>query len=293
MAPYFSYQGENVNFAKEDQHRDKIENSVSEMRYAQTMNGWSYDEHVKGKSMADMNKPHYEWHCDPMMGTEWSSMSPIMDDYRQPKELVYDPTCQNTCNDCLGGYWFDIRWIGFIVFSMCLSAIICWFFLICRLMYTMNLEENQDRAEANMNTANMQQRQANMMAQQQQNAMAQQQMMMQQQQVQQPTVVNVTVNNNNQKPPGFLKRMMSRAPAPVAEAPKRQASQSADEIIAAFKVFDKNDTGRISIAELRHIMTNLGEKLTDEEVDEMLKEADADGDGTCDYVKFVEIMRGG
>jgi len=39
----------------------------------------------------------------------------------------------------------------------------------------------------------------------------------------------------------------------------------------------------ISSAELRHVMTNLGEKLTDDEVDEMIREADLDGDGTVNY----------
>lgn len=49
------------------------------------------------------------------------------------------------------------------------------------------------------------------------------------------------------------------------------------------KVFDKDGNGFISAAELRHVMTNLGEKLTDEEVDEMIREADIDGDGQVNY----------
>ena len=49
------------------------------------------------------------------------------------------------------------------------------------------------------------------------------------------------------------------------------------------RVFDKDGNGFISAAELRHVMTNLGEKLTDEEVDEMIREADIDGDGQVNY----------
>lgn len=37
-------------------------------------------------------------------------------------------------------------------------------------------------------------------------------------------------------------------------------------------------------------MTNLGEKLTDEEVDEMIREADVDGDGQVNYEEFVRMM---
>lgn len=48
-------------------------------------------------------------------------------------------------------------------------------------------------------------------------------------------------------------------------------------------VFDKNNDGLISSTELRHVMTNLGERLSDEEVDDMIKEADMDGDGMVNY----------
>lgn len=51
----------------------------------------------------------------------------------------------------------------------------------------------------------------------------------------------------------------------------------------AFRVFDRNGDGYISAPELRLVMTNLGEKLTDEEVDDMIKEADLDGDGVVSY----------
>ena len=49
------------------------------------------------------------------------------------------------------------------------------------------------------------------------------------------------------------------------------------------RVFDKNNDGLISSTELRHVMTNLGEKLSDEEVDDMIREADLDGDGMVNY----------
>ncbi|XP_033763698.1 calmodulin-A-like [Pecten maximus] len=63
-----------------------------------------------------------------------------------------------------------------------------------------------------------------------------------------------------------------------------------EELVEAFRVFDKDGNGFISASELRHVMLSLGEKLTDEEVDEMIKEADSNGDEQIDYNEFVSIM---
>ncbi|KAF8655572.1 hypothetical protein HU200_061119 [Digitaria exilis] len=63
-----------------------------------------------------------------------------------------------------------------------------------------------------------------------------------------------------------------------------------EELREAFKVFDKDQNGYISAAELRHVMINLGEKLTDEEVEQMIREADLDGDGQVNYDEFVRMM---
>jgi calmodulin len=73
-------------------------------------------------------------------------------------------------------------------------------------------------------------------------------------------------------------------------AKKMKETDSEEELREAFRVFDKDGNGYISAAELRHVMTNLGEKLTDDEVDEMIREADLDGDGTVNYEEFVTMM---
>ena len=62
-----------------------------------------------------------------------------------------------------------------------------------------------------------------------------------------------------------------------------------EELQEAFKVFDRDQNGYISSHELRHTMTNLGENLTPEEVEEMIKE-DLDNDQQIDYDEFMKII---
>ena len=55
------------------------------------------------------------------------------------------------------------------------------------------------------------------------------------------------------------------------------------DVKQAFRMFDRDGSGTVSAGELRQVMMNLGEKLTEAEVDEMMREADIDGDGELNY----------
>ena len=63
-----------------------------------------------------------------------------------------------------------------------------------------------------------------------------------------------------------------------------------EELREAFKLFDKDGNGFINAAELKHVMAGLGEKLTDEEIDEMVKAADVFGDGKISFNEFKMMM---
>ncbi|CAF0735854.1 unnamed protein product [Adineta steineri] len=62
------------------------------------------------------------------------------------------------------------------------------------------------------------------------------------------------------------------------------------DIIEAFRIFDKEGQGFIIKEELLHIMTHLGEKLSIEEAEEMMHDADIYCDGKIRYEEFVKIM---
>ena len=63
-----------------------------------------------------------------------------------------------------------------------------------------------------------------------------------------------------------------------------------DELIEAFKIFDKGGNGMITVNELKHVMMTLGEKLPEEEVDEMIKEADPNNEGIIQYSEFAKVL---
>jgi len=64
---------------------------------------------------------------------------------------------------------------------------------------------------------------------------------------------------------------------------------SPDEYCRGFQVFDKDMTGFIGVGQLRYILTNLGEKMSDEEVDELLKAVDTSS-GEINYGELVRTI---
>lgn len=60
-----------------------------------------------------------------------------------------------------------------------------------------------------------------------------------------------------------------------------------EEIREAFKVFDKNGDGYVEVAELRQVIQGLGEPLSEADLQDMIKEADTDGDGRISYQEYV------
>lgn len=67
-------------------------------------------------------------------------------------------------------------------------------------------------------------------------------------------------------------------------------SDNEEEILEAFRVFDKDGNGELSAQELKAVLTTLGEKLTPEECDEIIQLADQDKDGVINYREFVRLL---
>jgi len=63
-----------------------------------------------------------------------------------------------------------------------------------------------------------------------------------------------------------------------------------DSLLDAFRIFDKDEDGFITVAELTRIMTSLGERMTQKELNEMIREADSDGDGLINYEEFCVVL---
>jgi len=71
------------------------------------------------------------------------------------------------------------------------------------------------------------------------------------------------------------------------------AGASVADATEAFKAFDLDKNQYVGAAELRHVFTSIGENVTDEEIDEMIRMSDKDGDGQIAFGEFLEMVQGG
>ena len=65
---------------------------------------------------------------------------------------------------------------------------------------------------------------------------------------------------------------------------------SRDKVNKIFSLFDDERTGFISAKNLRRISQDLGEKFSNEEIDELIHRADLDQDGLVSEEEFYQIV---
>ncbi|XP_023338145.1 myosin-2 essential light chain [Eurytemora carolleeae] len=72
----------------------------------------------------------------------------------------------------------------------------------------------------------------------------------------------------------------------------RSSTDTSDDFIEGLRHFDKDGNGFITSAELRHLLTTLGEKLSDEEAEQLLA-GQEDSKGNINYENFVRTVMNG
>lgn len=80
-------------------------------------------------------------------------------------------------------------------------------------------------------------------------------------------------------------------PAASANAKKYSAKQMA-EFRIQFQAFDKDKNGLITADELLAVFKSINQIYTQEEVDDMIKDVDQDGDGKINLQEFIVYMEG-
>ena len=71
---------------------------------------------------------------------------------------------------------------------------------------------------------------------------------------------------------------------------KMKRSAEEERVHKVFDRFDQSQKGFISNADVSAVMTDLGEKLTNQEISEMMNEADINKDGKISYTEFVAML---
>ncbi|XP_007899137.1 myosin, light chain 12, genome duplicate 1 isoform X1 [Callorhinchus milii] len=98
----------------------------------------------------------------------------------------------------------------------------------------------------------------------------------------------------------YLESMMNEAPGPInftmfltMFGEKLNGTDPEDVIRNAFACFDEEGTGYIQEDYLRELLTTMGDRFTEEEVDELFREAPINQQNNFDYNEFTRILKHG
>jgi calmodulin len=69
-------------------------------------------------------------------------------------------------------------------------------------------------------------------------------------------------------------------------------SDTEDELVSAWNAMDKDKSGGIDGPEMKLMMNSLGEKINEDEINDMIKMCDVDKDGIFSFEDFVKVMMG-
>ena len=92
-------------------------------------------------------------------------------------------------------------------------------------------------------------------------------------------IADVDTNQNETVEFDEFIKMMQKSSIPKEEELKR-----------AFKVFDKDNDGKITHSELKQAMEEMGQEISDKEITEMIKAADLDNDEQINFEEFKKMM---
>ena len=66
--------------------------------------------------------------------------------------------------------------------------------------------------------------------------------------------------------------------------------ESEEELMEMFKIFDKKGTGKVSSGDIRAVLDDIDEPLSQQEIEELMLNWDKDKDGFLDFAEFKEMM---
>merc|ERR1712156_36609 len=77
---------------------------------------------------------------------------------------------------------------------------------------------------------------------------------------------------------------------PILQAvSQKPIKDTVDDFVEGLRHFDKDGNGFISSAELRHMLTSLGEKMSEEDVEDLIR-GQEDSHGNINYEEFVKMV---